>query len=323
VLVVSLLSASTPQAQLFERGVAELNAGDYGAAERDFDQVLAAFPNHAGTLQNLGLIYSRTQRFDQAIAMYRRALDLRPGNVALLLNLGIAYIRRESFTEALPVFQKLAPSGSSDPGLLYLLSAGYLRQNPGPAGHRAVETLLNSLPAAPAAFVRCRLEFENGRFEEAAAQCRKALPLPGAHRELGKTLVSQRSPEAEPELAAAIAQDPADSVAVYYYGLALLQDGNATDAAPQFERAIRLDPSFWGSYFYLGKMRLQTKQAGQAVPLLRQAAELNPAASAVFYELGRALLATGETAEAEKAMQRVRDLRAQELERDVQSLRKK
>jgi tetratricopeptide (TPR) repeat protein len=264
--------------------------------------------------------------------MYRRALELRPGDPALLLDLGVAYLRQESFTSALPVFQKLADSPASssaarDPGLLYLLAAGYLKQVPTAEGERAVDRLLHGLSPATASFVRCRLEFETGRFEEAAAECRKVLAtdraFPGSHRELGKALTGQHSPEAEKELVEAIRQDPNDAGAVYYLGVALLQDGKAEEAARHLARAVELDPAFWGSYFYLGKARLQLKQVEQSIPLLRKAAELNPSASVVFYELGRALIATGKAEEAERVMERVRELRAQELERDTQALRKK
>jgi tetratricopeptide (TPR) repeat protein len=332
VLAGGLLRAMPPQTQVFERGVAELNAGDYAAAETDFEQVLRAFPNHVGTLQDLGLVYSRTNRLDQAVAMFRRALELRPDDPSLLLNLGVAYIRRESFGDALPVFQKLggaplASSSASDPGLLYLLAAGYLKQNPGPAAEREVETLLNRFPAAPAGLVRCKLEFDNGRFEDSAARCRGVLAadrsFPGAQRELGRALVNQHNPDAEAELAAAVAQDPGDAVAVYYYGTALLQGGRVSEAGAQLERAIRLDPAFWGSNYYLGRIKLQLQQPAQAVPLLRKAAELNPKSSEVLYELGRALMATSQTEEAGRTMQRVRELRAAELQRDAEALRKK
>jgi tetratricopeptide (TPR) repeat protein len=330
-VAVAVAAAADPRA-VFERAVKELNAGDYAAAEKDLQQVLASSPNHLGALQNLGLVYSRTGRLNQAIASYRQALELRPDDPKLLLDLGIAYVKQESFAGALPVFQRLLDSGTDvtaarDTGLLYLLITGYLKQNPTPEGRRAVGTLLNSVPPAPASAVLCRIYFESGRYAEAEQQCRMTLTadsaFPGAHRELGKVLVGQHSPDAEPQLAAAIAQDSADSVALYYYGLALLQDGKVEDSAPQFERAMHLDPGFWGSYYYLGKVRLETQQAEQAVPLLRKAAELNAGASIVFYELGRALVAIGKTEEAERAMQRVRELRAQELDRDVQALRKK
>jgi tetratricopeptide (TPR) repeat protein len=328
----ALTAAADQQTRLFERAVKELNSGNYKAAEKDLEQVLTSSPNHPGALQNLGLVYSRTGRLGQAILTYRHAVDLQPGDPKLLLELGLCYLKQDSFTEALPVFQKLMmdnPDGelAHNPDLLYLLTTGYLKKNPTPEGRRAAGTLLNFIPPAPASFVLCKIYFESGRYEEAEQQCRRTLAadaaFPGAHRELGKALVSQHSPDAEAELAAAVSQGPNDAVAAYYYGTALLQDGKMSEAAAQLERAQRLDPAFWGSYFYLGKIKLQADQPAQAVPLLRKAAELNPSAAVVFYELGRALISTGQTEEGERFMQHVRELRGEELQRDTQALHKK
>jgi tetratricopeptide (TPR) repeat protein len=324
--LLALLAAPAPaQHALFDRAVQELNAADYPAAERDLHDFLAANPHHPGALQNLGLVYSKTGRFADAVDCYRQALQLKPNDAKLLLNLGVAHLKANQFADAFPIFQKLTADtpAARDPGVLYLLAAGYVRQNP--AAARDVDALLRSLPRATAAAIQCRIDFDRGRFEEAVQHCRKSLAadpnLPGARRDLGKALAAQHDPAAASELARAVAADPNDSEAAYYYGSALLGDNDPTAAAAQFERAIRLDSSFWGSYFYLGRIRLQQARPFEAVPLLRKAADLNPSSASLFYELGRALMAAGQSADADAAMQRVRALRAEELARDTQALR--
>src|SRR5215469_6791039 len=132
-LLAALAALAAPQQALFDRAVEELGAADYPAAERDLQQVLASSPNHPGALQNLGLVYSKTGRFAQAVECYRRALALKPGDSKLLLNLGVAYLKDNQFTAAFPVFQDLLRgpnvTAARDAGLLALLIRGYLRQN--------------------------------------------------------------------------------------------------------------------------------------------------------------------------------------------------
>lgn len=324
-------AAQTPASE-FERAVAALNAGDYAAAEAGFRHVLAASPHHIPSLQNLGLVYSRTNRVDEAIATYREALAARPQDPGLLANLGLAYLKKQAYIDAMPVFQKLVavnPGAASarDPELLYLLAQGYAKQVKTAAAASTVAALLAAVSPATAAFVSCKLDFDAGRFEQAVVECRRTLEadatFPGLRRELGKALVSLHSPDAAKELTAAVSQDRNDSVAVYYLGVALLQDGSVEQAVPHLEKAIRLDPKFWGSYYYLGKAKLQIHQAEQAVPPLRQAVALNANAAVAFYELGRALIATGQNAEAEQAMQRVKQLRELDVARDVEILRRR
>ena len=331
-LAAALIDAAEPPAQVFDRAVAALNNGNYAAAEAGFQQVLKVSPRHPGALQNLGLVYSRTDRLDQAIATYRRALDVSPANKSVLLNLALAFMKREQYGEALPVFRSLFQAypetpAARDTALLSQLAAGYLKQNPTEDAQRTLAAFLSSVPPATRSFVLCRVYSEGGRFAEAREQCRTTLAIDanfsGAHRELGKAMVGEHSADAEKELAVALRQDPNDPEVHYYLGVALLQDDRVPEASQYLERAMQLNPGFWGTYFYLGKAKLKLKQTEQTIPLFQKAAELNPGASTVFYELGLALKAAGRTSEAARAMDRVRELRALELENDMKVLRKR
>ena len=355
VLCAGIAIAADPVAQMFGDAAAALSAGDYATAEKGFLLVLKYSPNHVGALGNLGVVYSRTERLDRAIAVYRRALRLSPSDPGLLLNLGLAYMKQESYAAALPVFRTLvtvSPRGrqarqllatselytggaaaavrsfetlrAEDPGdigLLYLLGVGYLKQNQAEKARQVLDEFLSAAPPIQASLVLCKAYYESTRFEEAAGQCRQALKadphFAGAHRELGKVLVSQRSPDAVKELAIAIEQDANDSEALYFLGGALLQDDRIAEATPYLERARRLNPGFWGNYYYLGRANLQSNHAAEAVTLLEKAAELNSSESAVFYQLGRALKATGKTQQANRAMARVRELKTLELKNNV------
>src|ERR1035441_1827830 len=82
--------------EVFDAAVRALAAGDYETAERGFQSVLREQPRQIAALSNLGVIYSRTNRADKAIAVYRRALEVSPNDKAILLNLGLVYLDRKS-----------------------------------------------------------------------------------------------------------------------------------------------------------------------------------------------------------------------------------
>jgi Tfp pilus assembly protein PilF len=323
--------AAQSSVAVFDRAVVALSSGDYAAAEKDFREVLAEHPDHLASLQNLALVYARTDRLDQAIAMYRRALELSPDNPRVLLNLGLAHMRRKAFADALAVFQTLLRLDATsrparDIRLLYPVCEGYLKQNPAAEGQRTMTAFLGAAPPAMAALVRCKLGYANERLDDAEDECRKALSLDatlqGAHLELAKVLAAQHSTQAAQEMAAAIRENPTDPEALYDLGVVLLEEDKMAEATRFLERSRDSDPAFWGTYFQLGKIQFKLHHADQAVPLLRKATELNPEASSAFYELGRALMAAGNSAEARQAMDRVRELRAQDLERDAKALKK-
>jgi len=346
---------------VFQKAVAALSSGDYATAEAGFQQVVKASPNHIGAWGNLGVVYSRTSRPGMAIDAYRRALRIAPQDKALMLNLGLIYVKQESYSDALPLFEKLVAAnpanlqarellatcqlqtgrvGTAIQGLealrredpnqgfvLYMVGIAYLKNKEPEKAREALTELVAKSPPAQSNFMLGKVYYESERFEEAAECFRTTLEAdanyPGAHRELGKVLVSQRDPAAEKEFAAALKQEPNDAEALYFLGGFLMQADRLEEALPPLQRAQKLNPGFWGTYFYLGKMKFQTGQPREAVPLLEKAAELNPGETSVYYQLGRALSATGREAEARKVMERVREIKARDLEKAIEVVQKK
>lgn len=356
--VFGLLCAADALLPVFQKAVSAMSSGDYAAAEAGFQQVLKAAPNHVGSLGNLGVVYSRTSRPDKAIAAYQRALRVVPQDKALMLNLGLIYVKQESYTDALPLFEKLAGANGSnlqarellatcqlntgrvaaaiqglealrkeDPNtafVLYMVGIAYLKNKEPEKARAALNELVATSPPAQSNFMLGKVYYESARFEEAAECYRAVLELDrnhvGAHRELGKVLVSQRDPAAEKEFAAALEQNPNDSEALYFLGGFLMQTDRLQEAVPPLERARDLNPGFWGTYFYLGKMKFQTGRPREAVPLLQKAADLNPGETAVYYQLGRALSACGREAEARRVMERVREIKSRELDKAIEAV---
>src|SRR5665811_1665360 len=106
-LCAFFLCAAEPAKVVFDGAVRALAAGDYETAERGFQSVLRQQPGNIAALSNLGVIYSRTNRADQAIAVYQRALKLSPDDKAILLNLGLVYLKQEAHSRALPYFARV------------------------------------------------------------------------------------------------------------------------------------------------------------------------------------------------------------------------
>ena len=71
-------SRSDPKS-IAEYGQRALAKGQYTAAERDFQQLLKLGVHSASLYSNLGVVYLRTGRFDQAIQAFLKAKALAPG----------------------------------------------------------------------------------------------------------------------------------------------------------------------------------------------------------------------------------------------------
>lgn len=341
VSVSMLISAAETAETIFRNATASLASQDYKAAEQGFLSVLKLEPRNIGAMGNLGVIYSRTHRFAQAIDVYQRALRFVPGEKFLTLNLGLAYMKQEQHAAALPIFDKLALSDpgnrqavemaatcrlalgqteaalesvqrllqddAGNPGLLYLKGVALTRLKRTDEAHAAYARMMETASPAQANFLMGKASYETGLFADAVDYYKKALTVDGIHRELGKAYVSLRDDaKAEEELRRA---GPEDGEAIYFLG-ALLSRVRPAEAIPLLEKARAANPDFWGPLYYLGRLQAERGQLRLAVPLLERAAKLNPNEPAIQYQLGRALLKVGREAEGRAALARVQELKS-------------
>jgi tetratricopeptide (TPR) repeat protein len=346
------LCAADSAKEIFDGAVKALAAGDTEGAERGFQSVLRQEPRNIAALSNLGVIYSRTSRSDQAIAVYQRALQASPDDKAILLNLGLVYLKQEDHAKALPLFARvvaldpqhlqarqlvavcraylgqlepairdletLRAAAPQDDGILFLLGFAYLKNHQPEKAKPIFEAMLEAAGPARSQFLIGRANYEATMFPQAEESFLEVLRLdpqfPGAHLELGKVYIClRRTEDAIRELQLAVKENPGD--ANYFLGGLLVQEGRFAEGIPYLERAKMAKPDSWAAYFYLGKAKLRLERPAEAVVLLQRAVQLNPADEALaYYELGRALKACGREAEARAALARVRDLQAAALE---------
>jgi tetratricopeptide (TPR) repeat protein len=351
-LCVFMLGAAQSAKEVFDGAVKALAAGDTEAAERGFQAVLRQEPRNIAALSNLGVIYSRTSRSDQAIAVYNRALEASPDDKAILLNLGLVYLRQEDHAKALPLFSRvvaldpqhlqarqlvavcraylgqlepaihdleaLRAAAPQDDGILFLLGFAYLKNQQPEKAKPIFEAMLEAAGPAKAQFLIGRANYEATMFPQAEQSFLEVLQVdpqfPGVHLELGRVYICLRqTDDAIRELQLAMKDNPGD--ANYFLGGLLVQDGRFAEGIPYLERARMAKPDFWAAYYYLGKAKLRLEKPAEAVVLLQRAVQLNPTDEALaYYELARAFKACGREEEAHRALLKVRDVQAAALE---------
>jgi tetratricopeptide (TPR) repeat protein len=342
-----LLCATEPVKEVFDRAARALGAADYESAERGFQAVLHQEPRNVAALSNLGVIYSRTNRADRAIAVYQRALQLSPDDKALLLNLGLVYLQREDHARALPLFARVVAidprqlqarqllavcrvySGELEPAIrdlealrataprdeniLFLLGFAYLKNHDAERAKAMFGLLLETAGPAQAEFMAGKANYEAALYPQAEQSFLHVMQLepkfPRVHIELGKVyIILRRTGEATRELELALKEAPGDADANYLFGSLLVQLDRCGDAVAYLERARKLKPDSWATYLALGKAKLRMEQVAESIPLLQRAVELNPDESSTYYELARALQAGGRKAEASRAFRRAQEL---------------
>ena len=62
-------------------------AGEYASSIADCGEVLKRNARHFGALSGLGLIYTQLERYDEALAWYRKALEVNPNMLGVEFNI--------------------------------------------------------------------------------------------------------------------------------------------------------------------------------------------------------------------------------------------
>ena len=112
-----------PPEDFLAQGLKALDANDPVTAEPLLRQAATAEPNDFSIHFNLALALSMQQKDADAIAEFRRTLELKPALPQADLNLGMLLLRNKRPAEALPVLKEAAESGKSARADLYYAQA--------------------------------------------------------------------------------------------------------------------------------------------------------------------------------------------------------
>lgn len=112
--------------------------GDYDAALTSYRLALRDHPNDPKILQNMAIAFSRTQRLEDAVRCYRRALELAPELAGAHYGLAFLLLKRDDRAGAmkhLDAFLSMAPAGGDTERWVEHArhTLAELRSNPGSA----------------------------------------------------------------------------------------------------------------------------------------------------------------------------------------------
>ena len=211
-------------------GSKALDAGNYQAAADSFSKAIAADPADYFAHFNLARAYTFLKKEEDAIAEYRKTLELKPGLYEAELNEGSLLLHRNDPADALSLLEDAAKQKPADyfPHFNLAMADTYLKKD-----------------------------------DDAIAEYRRTLELkPGlyeAELNQGILLLRQKNPaDALPLLEDAVQQRPAEFAPHFYLGEAQLQTGSNGLAAENYRQAAGIDPQSataelgWGRALALG-----------------------------------------------------------------------
>jgi len=264
-------------------------------------QALAIEADHADTLHLMGLLSLQGGQFDHAVQWLTRAVQKDPAT-DYLSALGITLKQMGRLEEALKVFDKAVQLKPGDAELWKHLAGSLL------ALDRSAEALLSYQHALhldgghfEAAYQSAIILERMERLDEALAQLDRCVELRSEHvpnlRLRARVLRSlKRYEDYLVDTMRAHALDPADPFACNNVGDALQFLGRYEEGLAWFEKALALLPNSAGILRNMGFAFRRLHRHDEATAAYQQATALDPGNAEIAYDLSDMLLVTGHLA---------------------------
>lgn len=280
----------------FRQCLYSLKAGELGRAEKLCAEVLASNPGEAQLWHLLAIVVANQGRYDEAVPLFSKALELAPESAPILADRGLALVRLGHLEQSLLDYNRavaLRPHEAPLWNARGLVLAGLRRPEEGLECFR--QALLLQPGHADAAGncgdMLCRL----GRPGEAIESYDQALALDPGHRRAingrGSALAALgRQREALDQRDRAIALSPEDAEAHYGRGLSLFALGQPAAALACFARALILQPGYAEAHIDNGRVLLSLGRRDEALSSYERALRIDPTLHAALAGRGIALL---------------------------------
>jgi tetratricopeptide (TPR) repeat protein len=291
--------------QAFNEASTLHDQGKLPEAERLYDAILAADPDHFASLVRLGVLRIRDGQIDEAVAMLNRAADAMAASAEAQAGIGTIFTGIGRFAEAISCFQRTLAAEPRHAVAHYNLANVLQWRGRLKDAIDHYEHAIEIRPEFPEAYGNLgNVQQTVGRHDEAVANYQRALALRPDYAEarcnLGAAMVAVGRPgEAVGHYEKAIALKPDFAAAHHSLGIALQVVGRLPEARQAFERAVALAPGRADFHLQLAHAKPFTAGDPRLAPLealAREATRLGDQQQiAVHFALGKAFADLGQT----------------------------
>jgi len=315
-----------------------MQSGQLSRAEEDFRRVIARDPKSSAAYVNLGVVYMRQKRWDDALVELHKAESLSPDEPGIRLNIGLAYYRKNDFAAATEPFSEalqrapeslqaryllglcyfftnqyedasntlapLWPKESANLNYLYVLSIAASKSSNSALQKQAFDQMLAIGQNTPEFHLYVGKAWlaeneTNKALEEFLAAAAARPKLPLVHYFLGRTYLEQRAyPKAEAELQKDIAIEPDFAYSYEDLGILYARLDQPDKAERYYRQAIEHNNTLVNSYFGLAKLFREAGRYQEALEMLDHAEVLAPHSASVHYTRGQVMARLGQSAKA-------------------------
>ena len=249
---------------------------------------------------NLGIIYARMQRFDDAIVNLEDAARLEPGYLQAYLALGLLYEAKKNQQGAIKTYEEVLKKDPRNKDARRLLGNIYIEQKKPKEAIRQFEALIRIDPDETGAYIDLAgiyLKMDNTAGAKKVISEAKEAGIKDAKIYLIEGIVYSQNnlfKEAIEAYKKALAIEPKNSLCNFYMGAAHERLGEKKEAVFFLKEAIGFDKNNAEAYNYLGYMYAEDGiDLDEAIGLIKKALEIDPENGAFLDSLGWAYFKKG------------------------------
>lgn len=258
-------------------GKKALDAQKYELAAQYFAQAVEADPRDYAARFHLALAYSLTGKDAEAIAGYRKVLELKPGLYQAELNLGTVLLRRKQARDAVPYLESAAEQKPKELRPRILLADALFETGDFAGAERSYRAALElDAKSAVAELGLARSEARQNRLKEAEPHYRKAAEADPSFKDELLELAALYEKSGQPAEAIPIYQQFPDNVAARErLGQLLVEAGRPADGIAHLEWAVQKSPTP-ANRLALAQAYRKNHQPEKELPILDQAVQADP-----------------------------------------------
>ena len=276
-------------------GVLAHQAGKNDAAMELISKAVTIKSDHAEAHYNLGNVFQKLARLDDAVTSYETALTIKPDYVDAHYNLGNVLTQLGQFEKSVPCFHKSLEIRPDH--VMAWNNLANVFQELGRLDEAV--TSYNKILAIKPNYAEIHYNLGNvhqklGRLDEAVTNYQQALDIKPDYAVAwcGIANVYQKSgkpDEAEAGYHRALALDSQYAEAHNHLGLLLQDCGRLDEAVTSYQNALAINPDYAGAHSNMGSVYQNLGIAERAFACHRRAAKLNPHNNLFWIEMAQSL----------------------------------
>ena len=256
-------------------------------------------PNSWAAYNGLGVVYDLEKRPDDAMAQFRKAVELSPQSLNAHDNLGMVLNEKGRYDEAIAEYDKALAINPDDPQTHNNYGVTLSQKDRVDDAIIHYQKSLSIDPYSAATYYNlANALVKKGRLDDAILCFQKALQIDSsltqAHFHLGSAYAQKGQLDdsiAEYELA--VKADPSNAEFYFNLGVALTQKGAWGEAIAQYQRALEIDPKYLKAHNNLGNILFKQRKFDEAIAQFEIALKIDPNEADLHSNLGAAYAQNG------------------------------